>query len=394
MKLPVDDRGRRYVSITQFRRYGATDHHMAGYESVPGCPRQYHALYIEGRPGSQDPVLIRGRVVHAVLEYMEVHDCGPEEALTEVWPAAELDQADWVAMTVLLNDYLDRGGPMTRYGTLGTELELWTPLFEDAEGPVWFRVILDWIGVDPDDDGLLHVVDYKSQWRPPTMEQVRGDVQLMGQAWAVEQNWGEWFPDGPWPPKIVVHLDAVRYRDMEHRFSPADLEQWRDWAIATTRAIMSDMEAKPRLNWGCSRCPVSSDCPVILGLPERGGSIAERAAGGSWGEKWAWRVKAAEVRDVLTAKIAEIDGELTQATLAADRLEFADQAWTVEPQFVNHVDLVRLHELLGTDFYNLVSVTKQALVDYARGLPASDGAVVRNCLTREPSGTRVKKGKR
>jgi hypothetical protein len=384
VKLQIDEAtGRRYVSINQFRTYGATDHTVVtGYEDPPGCPRQYKAKYVDKSipPARVNAPMAMGSVFHAALEHMETRDCGPEEALEAVWDPA-LSHEQWAQIVDVLNGYLDRGGPMTRYGTLATEVELWAVLMTDDDGQIWFRGRLDWLGVEIDNPNIIHLVDYKSQASPPSDADVRGNVQLMGYAWLVRECRAELgLADDL---EIIVHLDALRWRDVPMSWLPTELDQWGDWARGVTIAILNDTEAKPRLNWACPRCPVAADCPLILGLPELGELIAEREAGATFADMWEWRAEAKRVANILDGRIKVVDGKLAEATWAEGSLEFAGQRWTVEDAWGNRVDLVRLHELLGTQFYNLASVTLEAVKDFAKTLPASARAEVLACISRE-----------
>lgn len=168
---------------SRLRRYGAAPEH----DRFRGCPAQYRAVYVTCACGhdrdhhlpscadcdcdrwrSSVPKIVQpnnpaefGGAVHAALFHMEEHAVGPEEALQHVW-SEHLDVEAFTEATELLNKYLTRGGPMTRYSTLAVEIELTALLYEDEDfGPVYFSGVIDWLGLDINEAQVVHHVDYK-----------------------------------------------------------------------------------------------------------------------------------------------------------------------------------------------------------------------------------------
>ena len=193
---PVGTDAEGYPTLypSRLRRYGAAPEH----DRFRGCPAQYRAVYVtcacghdrqdhDGPGGacggdvpmdgcaegctkwrSSVPKIVQpnnpaefGGAVHAALFHMEEHACGPEEALQHVW-SEHLDVEAFTEATELLNKYLTRGGPMTRYSTLAVEIELTAVLYEDEDfGPVYFAGVIDWLGLDINESQIVHHVDYK-----------------------------------------------------------------------------------------------------------------------------------------------------------------------------------------------------------------------------------------
>jgi hypothetical protein len=174
---------------TRLRAYGAAP----PFDEVRGCPALYKAQYVTCSCGhdrdQHDPdpdtvctvdgcecpgfrrsieritehgsPLEFGGAIHEALFHMEEHAVGPEEALRETWPAA-LGLDRWAEAIDMLNHYLNRGGPMSRYATLAVEVELFAELYVDDDfGPIWFGGIIDWLGVDTNLMQQLHLSDYK-----------------------------------------------------------------------------------------------------------------------------------------------------------------------------------------------------------------------------------------
>lgn len=145
---------------SRLRAYGAGPEH----DRFLGCPAQYRAKYVEQsihelpQPGGPREF---GSALHEALFHMEQEMTGPEDALRAVWkPHIPLER--WDEAVALLNGYLDRGGPMAKYGTLAVEIPLFAVLYEDEDfGPIYFGGIIDWLGLDVQQAQVVHLSDYK-----------------------------------------------------------------------------------------------------------------------------------------------------------------------------------------------------------------------------------------
>lgn len=395
MRIPTDKQGRPQVSITQLRAYGADDLRLDTAEAAKGCPRYYHRKYVAGDvpPEPRSEHLEFGSVMHRALFLMESDAIGPEDALQRAW-SPMLSPGKWQEAVDVLQGYLARGGPMVRFATLDHELDLAAELYVDEDyGPVMVRGVVDWLGLDVNEAGMLHGVDYKGQARPPARADVEGDIQLKCYQYLIGRNWGRWMRAGS-PPRIVMHLDALRYGDVAVMFTSTQIAEWREWASAVVRRMLRDEDAEPQLNDGCSYCPVRHDCPKWLGLPGAGETLLMRQAGtDDPGELWARRQEMFRVRKLLDAAVDNADEQLKQATQKAGQLRFADQHWKVVPAFEDDVDWHRLQGLLGDDLWQVVATSKTALERYARRLDPSERAEVLACVGSTAAGTRVKRGK-
>jgi PD-(D/E)XK nuclease superfamily protein len=393
VQVPRDEEGRPRFSISQFRRYGAADLRLLGAEVAKGCPAQYHAVYVtkdvpDGEPAAN---LALGTAVHDALHRMERDQVSPQTALELAWPVT-LDESHWPVAIEMLESYLARGGPMTRFATLDHELDLSAELYVDEDfGPVMFRGIVDYIGLDLDAPELLHGVDYKSNIQPPTRAQVQGDSQLKGYHWLLAQNWHRWFPKGS-SPRIVMHLDALRYKDVDIRYNPEEMDQWHGWAVAVARKILRDETAEPHLNDGCPYCPIKHRCPKWLGLPGVAKSLQMRATGETPEELWARRAEFAQVAKLAAAEVKSIDEKLKSELNANDgQLEFGDQRWRYDSGWEDDVDWPRLQEILGPAFFLAVSTSKAAITRATAGLPPSTRAMALAQIRQRPAGLKVVK---
>jgi hypothetical protein len=393
VQVPRDEQGRPRFSISQLRKYGAANLRLLGAEVEKGCPKLYEATYVlKDVPAGERPANLElGSVVHDALHRMERDSVSPQTALELSW-SVTLDDSHWATALDMLESYLARGGPMTKYATLDHELDLWAELYVDEEfGPVMFHGIVDWIGIDLDHAELLHGVDYKSNLQPPTRAQVQGDSQLKGYHWLLAQNWHRWFPKGS-SPRIVMHLDALRYKDVEVRYDPEQMDQWHSWAVAVARQILRDETAEPVLNDGCAFCPIRHRCHAWLGLPGHAKSLKLKATGQTPEELWARRTDFALVKKLADAELKAIDEALEDELDANDgQLEFAGQSWGYDTGWEQEVNWPELQRILGSAFWNAVNTSKAAIERATQGLPLSTRSMALAQLTRRVAGLKVDK---
>lgn len=397
VRTPVDDQGRPIFSISQFRVYGAANLTLDQHEQPRGCPQQYRRRYVDKDvPGQERSVwAAMGSTVHAALHHMESHDTGPEEALAVVWDP-QLPAEKFEELKNMLLSYLDRGGPMNRYATLDHELDLIVQLYEDDDfGPVMFRVIIDWIGLDVQDQELLHIVDYKSGFELPTRESVRRSVQLKGYDWVIRRPeiWDRWMPHRS--PRTVVHLDALRWKDIAVRFTAEELEDWHTWAVAVARQMLRDKTWEPFLNAGCGVCPVNHDCQVWQALPGTASTVAMRRTGDTADQLYARLKELQQVAKPLSDAVKDATERLEKLVLAEGDLEFDDGGtWAKGTSWGNETDWPELHELIGPRVWDAAGDGSKAAVDRATsGLDESTRSRARALVKRVPTGTAVKKAK-
>jgi hypothetical protein len=393
MKIPTGPNKQMTVSPTMLRTYGAGGFRLTEHEGERGCPRQFKAKYVEHRVvegGSS--ALQYGSLFHRALYLMDEEQLTPDEALERVWPV-RMDPAFWSEARRDLTAYLERGAaPTDRYGTLAVEEELTAHLYDDEEfGPVYVRAILDWVGTDMDRRNVLHVVDYKTNRHPPTTEDVRGDIQLKIQHFVARENAARW---GMGDPQVVMHLDAVKWREIQVTYSDGEIEDLRTWLMAVVRAILRDEEAQPVVNPGCAWCPVQSDCPAFAALPD----VAEQLAKAlpqlpDVATKKRWRDRANKVRLLLDGAVKKIDRELTAKVKLEGPLELAGEVWSLESAWQTEIDLPALHRAMGTAFYDVVSTSKTRVEERVLEWDASSLAEVRACFRSVPVGTKVVKRK-
>jgi len=394
MKIPAGPSGYPTLSPTQLRAYGAGGFTLDEQELPQGCPRQYKAKYVERRvPPESSYELDHGRYVHKALNLMEEQGLTPDEALVAALPHG-ISPEGFAEARKDIEDYLARGAsPTDRYGTLGTELELDALLYVDEEfGPIRIRAILDWIGTDLDAPNILHCVDYKTSRRPPSIQDIRGDVQLKTQHF-VAAAWAESI--GMPGPRIVMHLDHIKFREVEIAYTAADIAAWRAWAEAVARAILRDEEAAPVLNPHCGRCPVRGDCPAYADLPETAQAMLTglEEVRGDDAALLQWRDAANSVRLLLMKAVKSIDDGFKARAMAEGVVPIGLAEFVRETDWDTQVDLPSLHRVMGAAFYDVITTSRTKVEARTADWPASDRAEALATFNRVPVGHAVTRKK-
>lgn len=392
--IPTDAEGRPRVSVSQWRTYGAADLTLDEHERPRGCPRLYQRKYVEKDvpPEIRSLPARKGTLLHAALHFMEEHDTGPEEALTATWDTA-LPPESFAELKDVLLSYLDRGGPMARYATLGHELDLSAELYVDDDfGPVMLQCIIDWIGLDLEDQSLLHIVDYKSNMAVPDRTEARRSVQLKAYNWIVFQLWDRWLRGQP--RRAVIHLDALRWKDVVVRFTAEELEEWHAWAVAVTRRMLRDQEWAPELNEGCAWCSVKDDCPEWLGLPGTAESVLMRRAPEEPDAIHARMLEFKRMAKLLGDGAKDLEARLLAEAEKTGQLELPGETWSRDTNWVNETDWEALHRILGDRVWEVAGKGSKAAIDRAtKGLDPSTRARAQLCLQRVPDGMTITKKK-
>jgi RecB family exonuclease len=380
------------LSASQLRKYGTGGFTLTEHESEKGCPRQYKARYVDGlqEEGPKSYPLLYGSLFHDIMFKMEEDGLTPDDALAAAWEPW-MPQEAWTEAREDLDNYMARGAtPADRFGTLEVEAELKALLYVDEEyGPTYYRGFLDMIGIDLELPNVLHSLDYKTNRQPPKTEDMQGDVQLRGYDWLLRKNYERWMKQ---PPRIVTHLDVIKYRDMEIVYSDADIEDWESWAIAVARKIWRDNEALPILNEGCAFCFVQDTCPAFNALPSLAEKVLEEGSGLTDPVyRLAWMDKANSLRLLLEKSVTKMADEFKSKALTAGKVIVGDDTFEAMPAYKDEVNLRRLHELLAEDkFYEAISASKTSVQKALKGMDVSERAEIESAtIERVVSGTKV-----
>jgi RecB family exonuclease len=424
VRIPTPE-GHQYptVSLNQLRTYGSGGFVLAGLEQPRGCPRKYHHRYELGEVDEAESYPLKyGSVFHKALELMEEEGLDPDAALAAAWDTSLPPEAYEEALEDMRR-YLDRpSSPLDRYGTLRTEAELATELYIDDEfGPIWIRGIIDKISVDFDTANLVHVVDYKTNRHPPSVDDVRRDIQGKIYAWLVKQRYRDLGLDNE--PVVVFHLDAIKWRELPPvLYSEADLEALHAWLIALVKQILRDEDHTPVINEGCAYCFVKDTCPAYQSLPDLASELIQVKPAGPRGHPphpvpWtpeeyeiqvtaferelqqyqddlvAWRDKANAMRLLLEKSVKEVDSRFIEDAKTLGEVRAGGYRWEQVTKWIQTQDIRRLHLLLGEDFWDAVTTSKTRLEKLVKDWPPELAASVLACIRSEPDGTTVTKVK-
>lgn len=383
MKIPKNT-----ISPTSLRTYGSGDALTEDHEEDRGCRRRWKAKYVDGvkEEGFSYP-LAYGSMFHRVMERIVSHGVDPREAvLSAIEPDATVEMVD--ELLADLEAYLARpADPMDDMAVLGTEVDLRFPLYVDDEhGEITFRAILDVLAMDPDDPSTIHVKDYKSNRSPISGSDLAGDVQLRGQAWLVRRLASRWTSEPH--PRIVMHMDLVKYRDYVIEYTDDQLDAWETWAVAIVRTILRDEEAPPTLNPYCPSCPVQDTCPALADAPADALALAQAlpdpealAAGRQW------RDEANRARLVLDKMVKAWDKTFEAQVRKAGEVEVLGTRYAIAPKDVTAVDVFAIARALGDDFPKVATVSKAA-IDRS-SLTESQKSVALSHFRTEVDGTRL-----
>jgi len=194
-------------------------------------------------------------------------------------------------------------------------------------------------------------------------------------------------PDGV--VNIVIHLDAVKFREVEHRFTDSEIDDWHSWAVAVARAILQDEEHLPTLNPRCGTCPIRHDCSAFLEMPQTAALVvaaqpAEAAA------RVQWREEANRLRLTLEKAVKQIDAEFAAAAMESGGMVLGGFQWEVQMDIRTEFDLPGLFAVLGSDrFYRAVTTSKAAIERVTKDADLSTVAAAQSMISETAVGTKV-----
>jgi putative RecB family exonuclease len=242
------------------------------------CPLLYRFRVIDRLPEPADPVMVRGSLVHAVLENLFLREAGertldaaagmlPEqweqlraedERLSELFTAEQAaDEATWLASCRdLLNTYFSMEDP--RYLEPAAREE--RVAFTNDQG-VSLGGIIDRVDVAP--DGRIRIVDYKTGKSPNPRYQDQALFQMKFYALVV------WRTRGVIPTLLqLMYLgdgQFLRYEPTESDLLATERKLAALWE-AIERAI-EQRNFPPRKSGLCNWCAHQAHCPEFGGTP-------------------------------------------------------------------------------------------------------------------------------
>ena len=244
-----DDAGRLRLSFTRV-------------DTFEQCPRRFRYQYVDGLPQAPAPQLSFGSSIHGALEWLydRKHPELPSlddtlQALFDAWDStgyAEVDRDEQVRAYAHARDVVSAfHGRVTAEGfRLPAATEAWfeLPVGEDI-------VVVGAIDrVDVDDDGQLHVVDYKTNRRARSRSQVRGSLQLAIYALATRELYGRL------PATVALDFVVPGVR-VEVPVTELDLDAVPARLISAAERIRAG-EDTPTPNRLCDWCDFRAICPA------------------------------------------------------------------------------------------------------------------------------------
>ncbi len=322
-------------------------------------------------PESETYPTAYGSAIHDAIRVVEQRDVTDDEAIDAIWP----DYQSWLEpgdIDRLRHDLETFHGRTTMgYRLVGAELEMRMPLYTRDDGTVMhFRGRVDALYQHIQNPGVFLSRDFKSsRWRK-TEAEVHSDIQQ----WAYNLLVHEFFPECVTLTQIY---DQLRYGEVPTHKSPAQREQIRQWLVKQVKAILGDDKLKPKQNQWCPYCPLVLDC-----------RITHLSA-----DFWKNRIAALAPEKKVGRKIVvNLTDEHAGFEIYADLLPKIKSSMKMQERFVAAVEealklmpqpdreelgftlgnprkidtwgpqeLRQAHQIVGDDFYQLVSLSKSAL---------------------------------
>lgn len=245
----IDDHGRVRLSFSRIDTYRT-------------CPRMFRYRYVDRLPGRPAPALSFGTAIHEALERFYDRKL-PEEPtedelvgfLYEAWDTSgfrEVDRSEQTRWYRQGQDVLRRyHRRVTGSYRLPVATEAWFELpFDDA-------VVVGSIDRVDDDDGVLRVVDYKTNKRVKDRDRVKHSLQLSIYALACEHLYGDL-------PATVALDFVVAGREIVVDVADLDLDAARE-AVAQTAAAVRAAAYEPTPMRLCDWCDFRPVCPAWEG---------------------------------------------------------------------------------------------------------------------------------
>ena len=230
-------------------------------DTYRNCPRKFRYAYIDRLPGRPAPQLSFGSSIHAALEAFydrKLPTCPSERELLgflyDSWDSSgfrELGREEQLGYYRHAQDVLrrfhSRAAPTYR---LPADTEAWFELPVGYEATVVGSIDR----VDVDDDGGLHVVDYKTNRKLRNRARVAGSLQLAIYALACRHLYGAL-------PRSVCLDFVVPGVEVRVDLDDLDLEGARQAILDTAAAVRAE-RFDPTPNPLCDWCDFRAVCPA------------------------------------------------------------------------------------------------------------------------------------
>ena len=230
-------------------------------DAYQNCPRKFRYAYIDRLPGKPGPHLSFGTSIHGALEAFydrKLPECPSEQDLLDLlyehWDSTgffEMSRDEQLAFYRHAQDVLRRfhrrAAPIYR---LPADTEAWFELPIDFEATVVGSIDR----VDVDEDGDLHVIDYKTNRKVKNRERVAKSLQLSIYALACRHLYGRL-------PRTVCLDFVVPGVEVRVAVDDLDLDGARQAILDTAAAVRAE-HFDPTPNPLCDWCDFRAICPA------------------------------------------------------------------------------------------------------------------------------------
>lgn len=341
------------------------------------CPAKFeYAIrrWTEGSepPEQKHPDTMYGSAIHHAIHHAEEGLLTDEQAVQSAFNeyGQWLDPEDMKRLEEDLATYRRRDYKGVR--TVANETEVRVPLFQVGGETIYFRAKLDRVYERIDSPGTFIGIDYKSSKWAKTEKEVHEDPQM----WAYNMAIFEWWPECE---RLTQVYDQLMYGAIPTRKSAQQREEIKTWLRRQVTAILADDNPQPQFNEWCPYCPLLPDCPEPKRTAEFAAArIAAIAADPDGGGKLVldpdlMEVYVAELPALSTARkaIEAFEKKVNAAIRDMPQSVRAYHGYTMGKGRGKSVytpeALRRAHEVMGDEFYALITMTKSAVENYLGG---------------------------
>lgn len=329
----------------------------------------------EGEPpeAAENPTALYGSAFHDGVEFIEANGASDEEAIQHLMANGHrwLDPAAIKHLRTDFETYRTREPVGVR--TVLNEGELRMPLLVHKGRQIYFRGRIDRLYQSTSDPGLWFHRDYKSSAWPKLPSEVHEDKQM----WAYNALIHWHFPE-------IEHLqqtyDQLQFGELDTSKTEEQREEIVEWLRFAVVAILEDDEVGPdglgvpTWNQWCKWCPIMESCPVIPMLTEYAvAEIASIAPTTKDGRKiethldpdlFALYVDEMKKADMAAGVLERFVKTVKSQLLSLPPQEREAFGFDVRTKMIDSFPpaaMRAMHNLLGDDFYDIVSVTKTAI---------------------------------
>lgn len=321
-----------------------------------------------------NPTKLYGAAIHDAIDHMEKTACTPEEAVQHIMSNGHR----WIDPEVIseliadLETHLGRDDPLD-WQLVMNETEIRVPLMIHKGKQIYYRAKVDRLYRHRTIPGLYWLRDTKSTRWERNQKDVDEDKQMSAYDWSLR----DYMPE---IEQLRITYDQLRFGEVHSSRTDDDRRKIVRWLKMSATAVLDDEDygpddlLVPEFNNWCPYCPIMLGCPVVPNLTNYArAEIARIAPDVKEGrtvradlDPDLFDVYVEQLPSVITAKgVLERFEKAVKARLmelpSAER-EAYGFATTARNRDVFSAEALRAaHRLLGDSFYEVVSMSKEAV---------------------------------